>query len=73
MKKKKLFYSTGIKFIFSFYDIFKIKIRLWDYDDAKGIRYSYLFAFKLFIWDFFRMKYTDSKGNVRKRKMRFGG
>jgi hypothetical protein len=72
-KKKKMFYNTGFKLIFSHRDKIKFKIRLGDYDDTIGIRYNYLIAFKLFCWDFYRMKYTDQKGKVYKRKMRFGG
>lgn len=72
-KRKKLFYSTGFKLICSAWDRLKFKIRLADYDDTKGIRYSYLISFKVFCWEFYRVKYTDQKGKVYKRKLRFGG
>ena len=73
MKKKKLFYSTGFKLSFSAWDRLKLKIRISDYDDIKGIRYSYLFAFKLFGFDFYREKFTDQRGKIYKRSIRFGG
>lgn len=70
---KKLFYNTGFKLIFSAWDRIKLKIRLFDYDDVKGIRYSYLIAIKVFDFEFYRVKYIDQKGKVYKRKLRFGG
>lgn len=72
-KKKKMFYNTGFKIIFSAWDRLKFKIRLADYDDKTGVRYNYLIAFKIFCWDFYRIKYTDQEGNTYKRKLRFGG
>ena len=38
MKKKKLFYSTGMKINISLWDIIKFKLRLGDYDDTHGVR-----------------------------------
>lgn len=73
MKKKKLLYSTGIKISFSWYDIIKFKLRLADYDDTYGIRYTYLISLKLFRWEWFRTKYIDSKGKIYRRKINFGG
>ena len=73
MKKKKLFYNTGFKLIFSAWDRLKFKIRLADYCDVDGIRYCYLIAIKIFIWEFYRVKFIDQKGKVYKRKSRFGG
>jgi len=73
MKKRKLFYNTGFKLTISVFDRLKFKIRFADYDDTEGIRYSYLIAFKIFCWEFYRVKYTDQKGKVYKRKLRFGG
>lgn len=72
-KKVKLFYSTGFKFTFSAWDRLKFKIRLADYDDTKGIRYSYLVSFKIACWEFYRVKFIDQKGKIYKRKLRFGG
>jgi len=51
MKNKKLFYNTGFKLIFSAWDRLKFKIRLADYCDVDGIRYCYLIAIKIFIWE----------------------
>lgn len=73
MKKAKLFYSTGIKIIFSWFDIIKFKLRLADYDDTYGIRYSYLISLKIFNLEFFRIKYRDQKGKIYFRKVNFGG
>ena len=73
MRNKKLFYSTGFKSIFSAWDILKVKIRLWDYDDINGIRYSYLFAIKIFDFEYYIEKYVDQKGVTHNRKLRFGG
>ena len=72
-RNKKLFYSTGFKLIFSYKDRLKFKFRFGDYDDTLGIRYNYLVAFKIFCWEFYRVKYADQKGKVYKRKLRFGG
>jgi hypothetical protein len=72
-RNKKLFYNTGFKLIFSAWDRIKLKIRLGDYDDTKGIRYCYFIAIKLFAWEFYRVKYIDQKGKIYKRNLRFGG
>ena len=72
-KRKKLFYNTGFKLIFSAWDRLKFKIRLADYDDKLGVRYIYLFEIKIFCFDFFRLKYIDQTGKIYKRKLRFGG
>jgi hypothetical protein len=73
MKKKKLFYNTGFKIIFSAWDRIKFKLRLADFDDKVGIRYIYLIELKIFGFDFYRIKYIDQKGKIYKRKLRFGG
>lgn len=72
-KNRKKFYNTGIRIIFSFFDIFKFKLRLSDYDDTKGVHYNYLFSFKIFGFERYREKYTDQKGQVYKRKIKFRG
>lgn len=73
MKKKKLFYSTGIKAAISLWDVCKFKLRLGDYDDTNGIRYTYLISCKLFRWEFCRVRYRDQKGKLYRRKIHFGG
>ena len=73
MKKRKLLYSTGVKIIFSWYDVLKFKLRLADYDDTYGVRYSYFIGIKVFNFEFVRMRYRDSKGKICKRKINFGG
>jgi hypothetical protein len=72
-RRKKLFYNTGFKLIFSAWDKLKFKLRLADFDDTKGIRYIYLFEVKIFGFDFYRLKYIDQKGKIYKRNLRFGG
>ena len=73
MKKKKLFYSTGIKIIFSWYDIIKFKLRIVDYDDTIGLYYYYLIGIKVFDKEFFRAKYRNSKGKIYRSKISLGG
>ena len=73
MKNKTLFYSTGIKILVSFYDVIKFKLRIADYDDVKGIRYTYLISIKIFGWEFYRIKYKNQKGKVYKRVINIGG
>ena len=70
-KIKKQFYNTGIRHESCFYDIIKLKIRLADFCDKKGIRYCYLFQFKLFGLELYKVKYIDQKGRVYKRKVQF--
>ena len=71
LTSKKSYYNTGFKCELCLWDIIKFKIRLGDYCDKKGIRYSYLFNIKLFGVEFLRMKYIDQKGQVFKRKITF--
>ncbi len=70
--KKKRFYNTGFKCELCFYDIIKFKLRLADYCDSQGIRYCYLISIKFFNFEVRRMKYIDQKGQVYKRKIKFG-
>jgi hypothetical protein len=71
-KIKRGFYSVGFKCSYSIFDIIKFKLRLCDYCDKQGIRFNYYLAIKFFNLEFCRMKYTDQKGKVLKRKIRFG-
>ena len=69
--KKKRFYNTGFKCELCFYDIIKFKLRLADYCEKKGVRYSYLFNIKLFGLELLRAKYIDQNGGVFKRNVTF--
>lgn len=69
MKKKKYFYRTGFKYLFSFFDIFKFKVRIFDYDDSRGIFYYYFWHVKIFWIELARMKYRMGKGLIKYRKM----
>lgn len=71
-KVEKGFFNTGFKTSTSYYDILKLKLRINDYDDKKGVNYLYLFAVKIFNWEFCRMKYKDQQGKVYKRNIKFG-
>ena len=71
LARKKRYFNTGIRFEANIKDIIKIKIRLLDYCDKKGVRYSYLFNIKLFGIEFLRTKYINQKGEVYKRKVTF--
>ena len=71
LASKKRFYNTGIRLEVNFKDIIKIKVRLADYCDKKGVRYCYLFNIKLFGLELLRVKYIDQKGAVYKRKVTF--
>jgi hypothetical protein len=71
-KIKKGYYSVGVKCSYSIFDVLKFKLRLCDYCDKQGIRFNYYLAVKFFNLEFCRMKYTDQKGHVSKRKIRFG-
>jgi hypothetical protein len=71
LASKKRFYNTGIRFEANIKDIIKIKVKLADYCDKKGVRYCYLFNIKLFGLELLRVKYIDQKGAVYKRKVTF--
>lgn len=73
LASNKKYYNTGIRFEINFYDAFKFKLRLADYCDKKGVRFSYLFDLKLFSLEFLRVKVIDQKGHVTKRKITFRG
>lgn len=70
--KKTKYYNTGFNAGLCLWDYFKFRIRLGDYCDKKGCRYQYYFLFKLFNFEIIRMKYTDQKGQVFKRKIKLG-
>ena len=61
------FYNTGFKTSTSFYDIFKFKLRIFDFDDSVGVNYIYLIQIKFFKFELCRMKYKNQKGLVIKR------
>ena len=58
-KVEKGFYNTGFKTSTSFYDILKIKLRVFDFDDKLGVRYIYLIQIKFFKFEICKMKYTS--------------
>jgi hypothetical protein len=71
-KVKPGFYNTGYKCSFSLRDVIKLKLRFADYCDKQGVQFHYFLSIKLFNFELCRMKYTDQKGQVFKRKIRFG-
>lgn len=71
VKIKNSFYNTGFKFIYSAWDVVKLKIRLGDYCDKAGIRYCYLFQFKLFNFEMCKVKYIDGNGKIYRRNINY--
>lgn len=69
----KGFFSTGINFSFSIYDVVKFKIRFNDYCDKKGVNYISYFSFKLFNFERCSTKYMTQSGRVIRRRIKFGG
>lgn len=63
-------HRTGFKIMFSLWDYIKFKLRLFDWDDTKGLYYVYLFSVKIFFIEFARMRYVLD-GKIYKRKINY--